>query len=512
MTSKLKGILGAAPAQIDKWNSLDWPTIRRSVERLQMRIAKAVKEKRWNKVKVLQRLLVTSRNAKLLAVKKVTTNKGKNTPGLDGIIWDTDKLKFFAVDSLKRRGYKAQPLRRIYIPKSNGDKRPLGIPIMRDRAFQALYALALAPIAETLADSHSYGFRPKRCIHDAVEQGFNILCRKVSPQWILEGDIKACFDQISHEWMLANIPMDKAVLQQWLQAGYVEEHLFNETKEGTPQGGIISPLLSNMVLDGLQTVIARVAPPKSKVNFVRYADDFICTGDNPEVLHKVVKPAIQSFLKERGLELSESKTHITNIKDGFDFLGFNFRKFKGKLITKPAQKGIKMFFQGLKKVARTLRYKKVDEVIRQLNAKLIGWTNNRRHVVSKRVFGRIDHLLFWIIRKELKRRHPKKSQHWINKTYYTSIDTDNWVFFGKEFRTLEERTHVLFKASACKIQRHIKIRAEANPFDPEHRSYLARRVKSYLVKRKKAAQNKRKLRTQWVISPKMIRSNNAGSS
>ena len=282
------------------WKTIDWKQARHTVRRLQVRIAKAVKENRWNKVKALQYLLTRSFHARLLAVKRVTSNKGKKTPGADGILWRDAGAKWRAVLSLHRRGYRPQPLSRIYIPKKNGKKRPLSIPTMNDRTMQALYKQALAPVAETVADRNAYGFRESRACADAVEAAFNALSKPNSATWVLEGDIKGCFDNISHEWMIANIPLDKVVLAKWLKAGYVEDGITYPSKKGTPQGSIISPTLSNLVLDGLEQTVHNAVRRRSRVNFVSYADDFIITGKSKRILETNVKPAVEAFLSERG--------------------------------------------------------------------------------------------------------------------------------------------------------------------------------------------------------------------
>lgn len=244
------------------WQSIDWRPVRNAVRRLQVRIAKAVRENKLRKARSLQWILTHSYYAKLWAVKRVTSNKGKRTPGVDGIIWTTSREKMDAVNLLKRRGYHPLPLRRIYIPKKNKNKkRPLSIPTMTDRACQALYKLALEPVAETLADPNSYGFRIWRRCADAIGQCFAILCRKNSPQWILEADIRSCFDEISHSWMLSTILMDREVLLKWLKAGYMDKGSLYPTKKRTPQGGVVSPTLADMVLDGLESEnIAELAP------------------------------------------------------------------------------------------------------------------------------------------------------------------------------------------------------------------------------------------------------------
>ena len=268
-------IAGATSHDKVNWNAIDWQTANQTVNRLQARIVKATQEGRWGKVNALQHLLTHSFCAKALAVKRVTENSGKHTPGVDKEIWNMPTKKAAAISSLRQRGYRPKPLRRIYILKKNGKMRPLGIPTMKDRAMQALYRLALDPIAETTADVNSYGFRLQRSTADAIEQCFNILATKRSACWILEGDIKSCFDNISHEWLLANIPIDKTTLQKWLKAGFIEKNIFYRTEEGTPQGGIISPVLANMTLDGLERKLKSIfrQKPSQKVNLVRYADD-----------------------------------------------------------------------------------------------------------------------------------------------------------------------------------------------------------------------------------------------
>src|SRR5437764_7274970 len=221
------------------WHQINWRRAERNVRRLQTRIAQATQAGKWGKVKALQRLLTHSLSGKALAVRRVTENTGKRTPGVDGQTWKTPEQKAAAIQLLAGRGYRPLPLRRVYIPKSNGAQRPLSIPTMRDRAMQALYLLALDPVAETLADPNSYGFRTARGASDAIEACFIALCKKDRAEWILEGDIRSCFDQISHAWLVAHIPMEKAMLKKWLKAGYVERHCFHATEEGTPQGGII---------------------------------------------------------------------------------------------------------------------------------------------------------------------------------------------------------------------------------------------------------------------------------
>jgi RNA-directed DNA polymerase len=318
---------GAVSREEVGWDSIDWNAAHQNVCRLQMRIVKATKAKKWGRVKALQRILTRSFSGKALAVRRVTENQGRKTPGVDGEIWTMPGQKARAIRELRQRGYHPKPLRRVSIPKSSGKMRPLSIPCMKDRAMQALYLLALDPVAEVTSDPNSYGFRQERSPADAIEQCFSALSRENSAQWILEADIKSCFDQISHEWLLAHIPMEKALLQKWLKAGFIEKHVLHATEEGTPQGGICSPVLANMTLNGLEKKLREEFPKhprggsNEKINFVRFADDFIVTGKSKEVLENEVKPLVEQFMKERGLTLSQEKTLVTHIENGLDFLG-----------------------------------------------------------------------------------------------------------------------------------------------------------------------------------------------
>jgi RNA-directed DNA polymerase len=256
-----------------QWNSIEWKAIKFRVNRLQTRIAKATHNENWNLVKRLTYLLTHSYSAKLLSVRIVTQNHGKRTTGVDGKLWNTASEKMQAALSLSDQHYRAHPLRRIYIPKpGKSTKRPLSIPTMGDRAMQALYALALQPIAETTADTRSFGFRLFKCAQDASEYAFRCLCQDTSSPWILEGDIKGCFDNISHSWLKNNIPTDKSILSQFLKAGYIFDDTFYHTDKGAPQGAIISPLLANMTLDGIEKILKK-RYQKMKVHFIRYSDD-----------------------------------------------------------------------------------------------------------------------------------------------------------------------------------------------------------------------------------------------
>ena len=379
------------------WGTIDWDLVELKVKQMQSRIVKAVKEGKWRKVKSLQYLLVNSYYAKLLAVRRVTQNKGKNTPGVDGVRWGSSAQKLKAVISLTKTGYKAMPLRRVNIPKSNGKLRPLGIPTMKDRSMQALYLMALNPIAETTADTNSYGFRPKRGCADAMQQMHLVLSGKHSAKYVLEADIKGCFDNISHQWILENIPLDKDMLRQWLKAGIIENKLFSKTTKGTPQGGIISPVIANMVLDGLEQLIIKAcgivfykggqksrASSALRVNFIRYADDFIVTAQHKELITEKILPAVMEFLSIRGLEVQTEKTHITLVTDGFDFLGQSVRRFDNKLIIKPSKKSVKSVKDKLYDIIKTHCQSPTHVLINSINPIIKGWAYYHRHVVSKK--------------------------------------------------------------------------------------------------------------------------------
>ena len=357
---------GAAPTYFVNWEDIKWSTVEKHVNRLQMRIAKAMRLGRVGKAKALQRILTHSFYGKCLAVKGIVLNKGEKTSGVDKVLWCTPQQRMKGVMALKRRGYKPQPLKRIYIPKKGGKLRPLSIPTMADRAMQSLWKLALEPICEEQADPNTYGFRPKRSAADALDQCFIVLSRKQSAHWILEGDIKSCFDKISHEWLLKNIPMDKEILGNFLKAGFMEKGSCYPTEEGTPQGGIISPTLAVMTLTGLEATIRKRFKRGSKVNTIFYADDFIITGPNRELLESEVKPLVEDFLKERGLELSPEKTTICHIDEGFDFLGFNIRKYKGKFLSKPSTESLRRFLAGVREDIKSFNSLQVS-VIKKMN-------------------------------------------------------------------------------------------------------------------------------------------------
>lgn len=496
----------ASPGIATCWEAIDWQKALAYVKKLQVRIVKAQKEGHYSKVKSLQWLLTHSFYAKALAVKRVTSNQGKRTSGVDHELWLTPQAKFNAISKLNRRGYHPQPLRRHYIPKKNGKMRPLGIPTMTDRAMQTLYKFSLEPIAETYANPNSYGFRIGRSTHDAIEQCFTDLNKGKSPEWILEGDIKGCFDHISHEWLLENIPMDTQILEKWLKCGYVETRKLFPTDEGAPQGGTISPTLMNMTLDGLERLLQERLPTRQKVNgrthfnklnFVRYADDFIITGESPEFLRDKVLPIVKEFLTERGLQLSEEKTVITHIEDGFDFLGKNIRKYNGKLLIKPSKTSVKSFLEKVRSIIKGNKSTKQETLIRKLNPVIRGWVNNQRYVVSSKVFSRVDYEIYKCLWQWAKRRHKKKSHKWIAQKYWHHIGSRQWTFsvpYENQSTEGEPLYCKLEYATDTKIIRFKKIVAEANPFDECWTDYFEEREGEKLLN---STKGREKLLTIW---------------
>ena len=476
-------LTGATPCLGNYWKSIDWKKVRREVKRLQMRIAKAVRENRWNKVRCLERTLTHSFFAKLLAVKRVSSRKGSRTPGVDNVIWNTPAKKMRGALSLNTRNYKASPLKRKLIPKKNGKMRTLGIPTMKDRAMQALFLLYLEPIAETTADNNSYGFRRFRGCRDAVSQCFCALGKSYSAQWILDADIKACFDEINHSWLLENIPMNKKILRQWLESGFVYDRQLFPTRTGTPQGGIASPTLANMTLDGLESTVRncfqkRIKGIRTKINFIRYADDFIVTAASKEILQDKVIPAINDFLKLRGLKLSPEKTRIAHIDEGFNFLGQNLRKYNNKLIIQPAKDNVKSFLEKVKGIMVKYRGCKTEILIRKLNPVIRGWGNYHRLIQSSKAFGRLQEFIHDALIKWAKRQNGDKTLKWIyyhfwgissDKKHFACVTTD------KKGRTKKLE---LLKLTDIRLARYIKIKGAANTFDPEYQKFFWMRRKS----------------------------------
>jgi RNA-directed DNA polymerase len=458
------------------WHGIDWVGCYRRVRSLQRRIVQAVQAGAWRKVKRLSYLLVHSFAARALAVKRVIENAGKKTPGVDGILWESPEQKAAAVTRIGQwREYQPQPLKRIYIPKPTGKRRPLSIPAMEDRARQAVYLQVLQPIAETTADRNSYGFRPKRRCADAIDQCFKALRQKTSATWILEGDIEGFFDHIAFSWIEEHIPMNKRILAKWLRCGIIDHGILYPTTAGVPQGGIISPVISNLALDGLEQ---RVCGPsrfrrRHNINYVRWADDFLVTANSRQVLEEVVLPQINAFLTERGVRLSAEKTALTPISQGVDFLGQTLRKHerptgkRGKLQITPSKASFQTLTAKVRTLCKQARGATPEKLIDTLNPVLRGWANYHRHVLCGETFAKLDNFVWGRVYRWAKRRHSDKTGRWLTDRYFPHRTGETWRFTdpssGKQLLRVRE---------AVKPQRYLKIKGEANPFDPAWEAYF----------------------------------------
>lgn len=474
----------------DSWETTRWPQIQREVFRLQQRIYRASQQGDTRKVRSLQRLLLKSWSAKRLAVRRVTQeNQGKKTAGIDGIhsLPSPERLKL--ADNLRLDG-NADPVRRVLIPKpGKSEYRKLGIPTMRDRAKQALAKLALEPQWEARFEPNSYGFRPGRSPHDAMYQVY--LCVSQRPKWVLDADIAACFDRISHVPLIHQLreshPSIARQCRSWLKAGVVADHQLQATDRGTPQGGVISPLLANIALHGLETTVKAAI---KGAHLIRFADDFVVLHPDREAIFKA-KEVVRQWLADRGLELSEDKTRITHTLDGateyptgFDFLGANVRQYPTprrrmnksqrpyKTLIKPSKTAVKRLAQKLGGVVHQHREASQERLIKALNPIIVGWANYHRSNVASRTFAYLDSVLYWQLRRWARRRHPNKSRQWVRYRYWHSIGRRNWVFGVMQSDKMTVR---LARFSDVSIRRHIKVRGNKSWYDGDWTYWATRR-------------------------------------
>lgn len=475
-----------------EWLNINWEKVTRSIFKIQKRITHAEEQKDYRRVRSLCRLLLNDNRTLLLSIRIVTQrNKGKRTAGVDSevVLTNAERMKlFYKLKDYKINLHKPRPVRRIYIPKKNGKTRPLGIPTIKDRIFQEICKLALEPIWEHRFEANSYGFRPTRGVPEAIAKIHSHL-KGFNRPWIFEGDFKSCFDTLDHNFIIEQIkhfPASKTIIK-WLKAGYVDNHCFSDTDSGTPQGGIISPLLANIALHGMEDALnikyrrqrtkqgSYIYTNSSKYVMVRYADDFVILCKTREDAQQIPK-LLEKYLKDRGLTLADDKTKITSLKEGFDFLGINIKEFCGRnkrvVLTRPSKDSIKSFKDKARILFRNAIGGDLDTLIEYLNYLIMGVGYNWRVTAAKETFIKMDWFIIQKVNRLLHRLYPNKSHKWIKAKHLKKCKYDNC--FDNYLLTVPETGAQLKRMSWINIKYARCIKYKATPYKDEFNEYFKR--------------------------------------